>query len=347
MADHLNRRKFLVYGSAAFGSSLLLKACASAPTPEASPTVQGSPVGKLKVASVYTVPTEQQWVSRIHKALTAAKDRGEIEYVYSENTTNTDYERVLRQYAESGNQLIVGEAFAVEKACREVAKAYPKVAFLMGSSGKPDGANFSIFDNYIHEPAYLTGLIAGGMTKSKVIGMVGGYPIPEVNRLMHAFMAGAKEIQPDVKFLVTFIGSWFDPPKAKEAAFAQIAKGADVMYAERFGVSDAAKEKKVLAIGNVIDTQKDYPDTVVASALWHMEPTIDRAIKAVKEGTFKAEDYGEYSYMKHGGSSLSPLGTFESKVPADLKQKVIAKEADIKAGKFTVKIDDTEPKATV
>ncbi len=350
MTDYLNRRKFLLYSSAAFGSSIFLKACASPPAPSNSPAAQAPSTapasGKIKVASVYTVPIEQQWVSRIHKALTAAKGRGEIEYVYSENTTNTDYERVLRQYAEGGNQLIVGEAFAVEKACRSVAKDYPKVAFLMGSSGKPAEPNFAVFDNYIQEPSYLTGMIAGGMTKSKIIGMVGGYPIPEVNRLMHAFMAGARETQPDVKFLVTFIGSWFDPPKAKEAAFAQISKGADVMYAERFGVSDAAKEKKVLAIGNVIDTQKDYPNTVIASALWHMEPTIDRAIKAVKDGTFKAEDYGEYSYIKYGGSCLSLLGTFDSKIPADLKQKVTAKQDDIKAGKFAVKIDDTEPKAS-
>ena len=125
--------------------------------------------------------------------------------------------------------------------------------------------------------------------------MVGGYPIPEVNRLMHAFMAGASEVNPKVQFTVTFIGSWFDPPKAKEAAFAMIEKGADVLYAERFGVSDAAKERGKLAIGNVIDTQKEYPNTVVASALWNMEPTIDRALKAVKAGTFKAEDYGQYS----------------------------------------------------
>jgi len=249
---------------------------------------------KMKVAAIYTVPVEQQWVSRIDKALKAAVARGEIEYVFSENVANADYERVMRQYAEKGNTLIVGESFAVEAAARKVAKDYPKVSFLMGSSGKPQAPNFSVFDNYIQEPAYLTGMIAGGMTKSNKIGMVGGYPIPEVNRLMNAFMAGAKEVNPKVEFMVTFINSWFDPPKAKEAAFAMIDKGADVMYAERFGVSDAAKERKVLAIGNVINTQKDYPETVVSSALWNMEPTIDRALKAVKDGKFKAEDYGSY-----------------------------------------------------
>jgi basic membrane lipoprotein Med (substrate-binding protein (PBP1-ABC) superfamily) len=118
------------------------------------------------------------------------------------------------------------------------------------------------------------------------------------------------------------------------------------MYAERFGVSDAAKEKGKLAIGNVINTQDKYPDTVVASALWNMEPTIELALKNVKAGTFKAEDYGPYSMMKHKGSELSALGTFEKKVPADLVAKVQAKEKAIRDGSFSVKVDDGQPKPT-
>ena len=301
---------------------------------------------KLKVAGIYTVPFEQQWAGRIHQALKAAEARGEIEYKASENVSNADYERVMREYATGGSQLIVGEAFAVEAAARKVAKDFPKTNFLMGSSGKPQAPNFSVFDNYIQEPAYLTGMIAGGMTKTNKIGMVGGFSIPEVNRLMHAFMAGAKEVNPKVEFTVSFINSWFDPPKAKEAAFAMIDKGADVLYAERFGVSDAAKEKGKLAIGNVINTQDKYPDTVVASALWKMEPTIDHVIKVVKDGKFAPEEYGEYSMMKHKGSELAPLGTFEKKVPADVVAKVKAKEKAILEGKFTVTVDDSQPKST-
>jgi basic membrane protein A len=303
----------------------------------------------IKTAAIYTVPVEQQWVSRIHKAALAAKERGDIEYTFSEKVANTDYERVMREYCEAGHQLIVGEAFAVEDAARAVAKDYPDRAFLIGSSFKPDAAanpNFSVFDNYIQDASYLTGMIAGAMTQKNNIGMVGGYPIPEVNRLMHAFMAGVKETKPDVKFQVAFIGSWFDPPKAKETAFAQIDAGADLLYAERFGVSDAAKERKVLAIGNVIDTQADYPDTVVASALWHFEPTLDAAIKAIQDKAFKADDYGQYSFMKAGGCSLSPLGTFEGKVPADVVAKVKARESEIKSGAFSIAVDDSEPKSS-
>jgi len=302
---------------------------------------------KIKVAAIYTVPVEQQWVSRIDKALKAAVARGEIDYVFSENVSNADYERVMRGYAEGGHTLIVGESFAVEAAARKVAKDYPKVNFLVGSGGKPQAPNFGVFDNYIQEPAYLSGMIAGGMTKSNRIGMVGGFPIPEVNRLMHAFMAGAKETNPKVEFTVSFINSWFDPPKAKEAAFAMIDKGADVLYAERFGVSDAAKEKGKLAIGNVINTQDKYPDTVVASALWNMEPTIDLAIKSVKAGKFEAKEYGEYSMLKHKGSELAPLGTFEKKVPPEIVAKVMAKQKAILAGQFTVKVNDSQPKAVV
>ncbi len=301
----------------------------------------------LKVAAIYTVPFEQQWVSRIHKALQAAQARGEIVYSASENVSNADYERVMREYATQGNQLVVGESFAVEAAARKVAKDFPNVAFLMGSSGKPQAPNFSVFDNYIQEPAYLTGMIAGGMTKTNKIGLVGGFPIPEVNRLMNAFMAGAKEVNPKVEFMVTFINSWFDPPKAKEAAFAMVDRGADVLYAERFGVSDAAKERGILAIGNVINTQDQYPETVVASALWNMEPTIDRALKAVKAGQFNAEDYGQYSMMKFGGSEMAPYGTFEGKLPADLKAKVADRQKAILGETFTVVIDDNQPKSTL
>jgi basic membrane protein A and related proteins len=299
----------------------------------------------LKVAAIYTVPVEQQWVSRIHKALTAAKDRGDITYKWSENVANTDYERVMRQYSTEGMDLIVGESFAVERAARKVAADFPKTAYVMGSSFQPSKPNYSVFDNFIHEPSYLTGMVAGKATKSNVIGLVGGYAIPEVNRLMHAFMEGALSVNKDVKFLVSFINSWYDPPKAKEAAFAMIDKKADVLYAERFGVSDAAKERGVKAIGNVIDTAAQYPGVVLASALWHMEPTIDRVIKAVLAGSFEPLDYGAYSYMAHGGASLSPLDP--KLVPQDVIDMVKAKEKDILDGAFRVNVNDAEPKSTL
>jgi len=298
----------------------------------------------LKVAAIWTVPVEQQWASRLHNALVAAKDRGEIDYVYSENVSNTDYERVMREYAEQGVALMVGEAFGVEQPARAVAADYPEIKFLMGSSLPPVEPNFATFDNFIHEPSYLTGMIAGAKTESNVIGMVGGYAIPEVNRLMNAFMAGALSVNPDVKFSVSFINSWYDPPKAKETAFAMIDAGADILYAERFGVSDAAKERGILAIGNVIDTAADYPGTILASALWHGEPMIDKAIADVKAGSFTASDYGIYAFMEYGGSSAV---YDEALAGAEAVAAAKAKEAEITAGTFTVEINDAEPSSSM
>ena len=297
---------------------------------------------KIKVAAIYTLPVEQQWISRIHKALNTAAERGSIEYTYSESVANTDYERVMREYAEQGQNLIVGEVFGLERAARKVAKDYPETAFLMGSSFGPVGPNFSVFDNWIHEPSYLTGMVAGSMTKSNVIGMVGGYAIPEVNRLMHAFMDGARDVNPDVKFLVNFIDSWYDPPKAKESAFAMMDAGADIMYAERFGVSDAAVERGVKAIGNVIDTSADYPGTILASAIWHMEATIDKAVSNVAAGSFEAADYGQYSFMAFNGGSLI---LDESLVPSDIATAVKAKEQEIMDGLFRVNVNDARPES--
>ena len=297
---------------------------------------------KIKVAAIYTLPVEQQWISRIHKALNTAAERGSIDYTYSESVANTDYERVMREYAEQGQNLIVGEVFGLERAARKVAKDYPETAFLMGSSFGPVGPNFSVFDNWIHEPSYLTGMVAGSMTKSNVIGMVGGYAIPEVNRLMHAFMDGARDVNPDVKFLVNFIDSWYDPPKAKESAFAMMDAGADIMYAERFGVSDAAVERGVKAIGNVIDTSADYPGTILASAIWHMEATIDKAVSNVAAGSFEAADYGQYSFMAFNGGSLI---LDESLVPSDIANAVKAKEQEIMDGLFRVNVNDARPES--
>ena len=303
---------------------------------------------KIKVAGIYTQPIQQKWDACLHKALLSLEEKGEVEYVFSEKVSNTDYIRVLREYAESGVALIVGEAFGISKAVRKVADDYPEVAFLMGDSFGPYGSNMAVFDNYIHEPCFLMGMAAASVSKTGKIGMVGGYPIGEVNRLFNAFMAGARTVNPAVEFKVSFIGSWYDPPKAKEFAFAQLEAGVDVLYAERAGVVDAAREKGIVAFGNVNDMNKEEngTDVVVASALWNMEPAIGHAVSLVKSGSFKGEDYREFTMMAAGGASLSPYYEFEDKLTPEIKEAITAKEGEIKSGSFVVEIDDSEPKST-
>lgn len=312
------------------------------------PAAADAEAERIRVAGVYTQPVSQKWVARLHEALGDAARRGEIDYAFAEAVPATDYVRTLRKHAASGARLIVGEAFGIGKEARKVADAHPGVAFLMGDPGPPHGVNYAVFDNYIHEPCYLMGILAGAMTRSKRIGMVGGYPIGEVNRLFRAFMEGARSVEPAVRFKVSFIGSWYDPAKAKAAALAQVAGGVDMLFAERAGVVAAARESGILAFGNVSDMSREEggADTVVTSALWDMGPAIARAIREIREGRFKAADFREWTMMRRGGSRLAPYYGFEDRIPAAAKARVEATRAEILAGRFAVPMDDSEPRST-
>ena len=297
----------------------------------------------LKVAAVFATPIEEPWDNQIHVALLKAEKQLGIEYKWSENVQEADFARVMREYAQKGFQLVVGDAFAAERIARQVAKSFPKVAFLFGSGAGPAEPNFGVFDNWIQEPAFLSGMIAGKMTKTGVVGAVAAMAIPEVNRLVNAFFAGAKEVNPDVKKKVAFIGSFFDPPKAKEAAIAQIEAKADVIYAERFGVIEACKDKGVYAISNMSDQSSIAPDTVITGPVWDMFPTIEQAVKLVKAGVFTAQDYGDFSRMGKGGSDLAPSHDWDAKLPADVKALVAQRRQDILDGNFRVDVDEGTP----
>jgi len=299
---------------------------------------------KIKVAAVFETPIEEPWVNQIHVALLKAKNELGIEYTWSESVKAADFARVMREYAEKGYQLITGDAFGAERIARRVARDYPKTAFVFGSGIGPAEPNFGVFDNWIHEPAYLSGMIAGKMTQSNVIGVVAAMPIPEVNRLSNAFYAGAREVNPKVQCKFSFIGSFFDPPKAKEAALAQIEAGADVLYAERFGVVEACVEKKVFAISNMSDQSNLGPETVITGPVWDMWPTIKYAVSLVQAGVFTAQDFGGFSYMSKGGSYLAPYHKWETKLPAEVKELVEKRKQEILDGTFRVDIDESIPK---
>lgn len=320
--------------------SLVLSACA----PSSS---TGKSSGKLKVYGAYATPIQEPWDGVIHSALLKAKADGKIDYQFTENIGYSgDMERILREVCDKQKpDLIVGDAFGNEEAVRRVAVDYPKIAFAFGSGNGPTEPNVAVFDNWIHEPAYLMGMLAGGLTKSNKIGVVGGMPVPEVNRIVNAFIAGAKEINPTAKIMVTFINSWFDPAQAKEAAIAQIDGGADVLFAERFGVIEAAKDKGLWAFGNMSDQNELAPDLVVSSAVWNMEPTINYLINQVSAKTFTAQDLKDFSMMGKGGASLAAFHNTEDKLPTDLVAKVKAKQELIKSGEFRVDVNEAAPQA--
>lgn len=294
----------------------------------------------IKVAGIHASPVENAWNSRLHEAMLDAAKEGLIEYVFSEGVSGTDYARAMREYAEQGHQLIVGESYAVEAEARQVAADYPDTAFLMGSSGEPAGDNFGTFGTWNHEAAYLTGMLAGAMTKSNVVGSVGAIPIPEVNMLINAFGLGVKEVNPDAKHLVAFIGTFFDPPKAREAGLAQIDAGADILFGERIGTADAAKERSIKAIGSLIDYTPRYPDTVFANAMWYFRPLLNAAVADVTAGTPVGKNYTPTSLMKDGGNDIVYV---PDAAPADAVAAMEAKRTAIKAGEFVVPINMDQP----
>lgn len=304
---------------------------------------KGGASAKMKVAAVFATPIEEPWDGCIHKALLRAKSELGVEYEWAESVANPDFERVVREFAGRGFSIVMGDAFGSEEAVRRAARDYPRVSFCFGSGLKPQPPNFSVFDNWIHEPAYLSGMIAGKLTKTNVVGAVGGYSVPEVNRLVNAFFAGAKAVNPAARGKVVFINSWFDPPKAKEAVFAEAALGADVFFGERYGVIEACREKNLLAFSNMQPQWQLAPENVVTGPVWDMWPTVREVIGRVRAGTYAAEDYRDWSMMRKGGASLAPYHDFEKKLPPEILRKVAEKQREILDGRFTVPVNEKVP----
>ena len=293
----------------------------------------------------YATAIEEPWDGVIHVALQKAADEGKIKYEYTDDIGYSgDMERILREVSEAKKPAaIFGDAFGNEEAVRRVGLEYPEIAFVFGSGLGPSEPNVAVFDNWIHEPAYLCGLMAGGLTETGVVGVVGGLPVPEVNRIVNAFIDGVKEVNPEATVLVSFINSWFDPAAAKEAALAQIDNGADVLFAERFGVIDAAVENGLYAFGNMSDQYELGPDHVVNSPIWNMTPTVEYVINQVKAGSFTSQDLKDFNMVAKGGASLAPWHGMDAKLPADVLSLVQQREQEIKDGLFRVNIAEEAP----
>ena len=343
----IHRQRLLPTLALAASIVLVLSACA--------PAASGSPAGSagaraLKVFGAFATQIEEPWDGVIHTALQAEAEAGRIEYSFADDIGYAgDMERVLRETAEQDQpDIIFGDAFGNEEAARAVAADYPEIAFVFGSGGGPAEPNFSVFDNWIHEPAYLAGMIAGGVTESNVVGVVGGYPVPEVNRIVNAFIAGARSTNETVEVKVAFLNSWFDPAAAKEAALAQVGQGADVLFAERFGVIEAAQENDLVAIGNMSDQQDLAPENVATSVTWNMAPTVEYVIDQVIAGSYTAQDLKDFSMVGKGGAALAPINVdVVGGIPDDLAAQVEEREAEIMAGTFRVDINEGTPPGSV
>ena len=202
-----------------------------------------------------------------------------------------------------------------------MAADYPDIAFVFGSGGGPAGAELLRL-RQLDPRAGLPGRHARGRPDQERASSAwsAACPCPRSTASPTPSSPGAQAVNPEVEVKVTFINSWFDPATAKEAALAQIDAGADVLYAERAGVIEAAAENGLLAVGNMSDQPAEAPENVVTSVTWNMTPTVEYVIDQVAGGTYTAQDLKDFSMVAKGGAALAPIN--EAVVPAGAAREV-------------------------
>jgi basic membrane protein A and related proteins len=271
----------------------------------------------------------------------------EISVEYTENVSAQDAERVLRELADSGEFEMIWAHSTYSDAVKPLKDEYPEILWgFTGSGNEGLGGNAYWLDVFVHEPAYLMGIIAGSMTQSNVIGAVAAFPFPNVNAPLNGFIAGARSVNPEVEARVTYIESWFDPAKGRESAAAQIAAGADFVYAERFGPFEAvAEQADTYAFGHFVDQNSLAPDKVVTSAIARWDPSIMVAIDDWWRHTTEGAPYSAPTQrvvfgMSEGGSDIAPFHELESVVPADVQTAVEEAKAAILDGSLAVPMNE-------
>ncbi|MFM7205818.1 MAG: BMP family ABC transporter substrate-binding protein [Planctomycetaceae bacterium] len=289
------------------------------------------------VFAAYATELAEPWNQVIHKALQDAEKLGRITYAWQDKLgTSAAMTSGLSSAVARRPDLIVADGVESLDAIKACAAANPGIAFLVGTSQPPVAPNLSVFDSNLSEPAYLCGIVAGRLTKSGVVGVVAGKSDIQVHRAINAYIQGVKDANPAAKVKVTFIESWYDPPKAKQAALAQIAAGADLIWAEREGAIAGARERGVPAFGNLVDQSAEGPETVLTGPVWSMTPLIDHVTKLTAAGMIRSENYIDFSALARGGAVLAPWHAWNDKLPADVLEFVRERQNAIKIGAVVV-----------
>jgi basic membrane protein A and related proteins len=297
---------------------------------------------KLKIAMVLPGPiSDNDWNSVGYNGLQSAARSLGVEVAYAENVTDADVQRVLRDFASRGYGLIFAHSFSYGDAVLEVASDFPNTVFMAGTAQKL-APNVGTYDNPDYQGEYLAGMLAAGASKSGSIGWVDGNPAPNMLANLHAYEAGAKSVNPDIKVYHTFIGSWFDPPKAKEAAIAQVEQGADVLAAEGVGVIDAAVTKDVLALGAMTDQNHLGPKVVLTSVTWDLGPLVAAVGQAVMDKKWVSKNWS--FGVAQGSVKLADFHGLAGAVKPDVLKMVDDKLTAIKAGEFEVPHDTSQVK---
>ncbi len=301
---------------------------ASAPAPKPEP---------LKIAFAYVGPVgDGGW--------TFAHDNGRkaVEKEFGDKVVTSfvekvpesaDAERVFRDLAGQGNKLIFGTTFGYMEPMLKVAADTKDVKF-EHATGYKQAENMRTYDSRTYEGAYMAGVIAGKMSKTGTLGVVGSIPIPEVIRNINSFTLGAQTSNPKIKTKVVWVNEWFNPPKETEAAQSLINQGADVLFqnTDSSAVLQTAAKNKKLAFGWDSDMTAYAPEAHLASAIINWAPYYIKATRDALEGKWTGNS-GIWWGVKEGAIDIVSVS---DKVPAETKEAVEKVKAGLKDGSFAI-----------
>jgi basic membrane protein A len=307
------------------------------PTPAPAPPPAAAPApAALKIAFAYVGPVgDAGWTFAHDKARKAveAEFGAKVATSFVENVPEAaDAERVLRDMVAQGNKLIFGTTFGYMEPMLRVAADAKDVKF-EHATGYKTAANLRTYDSRTYEGAYMAGVVAGGMTKSHVLGVVASIPIPEVIRNIDSFTLGAQSVDPKVETRVVWVNKWFDPPKEAEGAQALINDGADVLMqnTDSSAVLQTAEKAGKHGFGWDSDMSKYGPHAHLGSAVIDWSPYYKKAVKDVLDGAWKTEQ--TWWGVKEGAIDLVSLSPA---VPDAIKQKLDGVKKGLKDGTFAI-----------
>jgi basic membrane protein A len=252
-----------------------------------------------------------------------------VETAYAENVPEgPEAERVIRDYAEFGYDMVFATSFGYTDAVPKVAEDHPNVLF-EHCTGYKTAENVAIYDGRGYEGWYLAGITAGRVTESNVLGYVAPYPIPGVVRNLNAFTLGARSVNPDAELRPVWIMDRFNPPAEREAAQALLDRGADVIARESDSIEPdrLAQENGVYAIGYNAISQEVAPDAVLTAPIWdwgaYYKDTVEKAYN---------DEWEPHSYWGHMADGILDLASFGDMVPQDVRDEVNAAKQEIMSG---------------
>lgn len=297
---------------------------------------QGLAAGKeeVKVGFIYVSPVGDAGWSYAHDL--ARQELDKLPHVSTSFVESVqegpDSERVMLNMARKGFDLIIATSYGYMDPMLKVAKQFPDVAF-EHCSGFKTAENMGNYFGRMYQARYLTGLVAGKMTKNNVIGYVAAFPIPEVIRGINAFALGVKKANPEAKVHVVWTKTWYDPPLEKDAAKSLLDMGADVItqHQDSPGPQEAAQEAGAYSVGYNTDMSKFAPKSHLTAATWNWAPLYEQFVEQLHQGTWKAESI--WPGLAEGIVGIAPFGAM---VPQDVRDMVNAKLEAIKDGKDSV-----------